>query len=114
MNIGFWHRLLFWRWRVVGIVHDADEIPEELPRNAAVLVGTQMKKKWIAFDCPCRNGHRVMLNLDDSRTPYWQLIGASFGQLSIAPSVDFHDGARRCHYFIRNSRVIWTKDSVDD
>lgn len=111
MKIKFWNRLFFWRWRVIGVAEGADEIPEELPRNAAVLVQTQAKKKWIAFDCPCRNGHRIMLNLDEGRVPYWQLTVAPFGRLSIAPSVDSHFGFRRCHYFIRNGRVIWAKDN---
>src|SRR5438552_19193784 len=25
------------------------------------------------FDCPCRTGHRIMLNADPSRPPYWTL-----------------------------------------
>ena len=47
-------------------VDEADEVPAELPRNNAVLVGT-VKTKWIVFDCPCQTGHRIMLNVDHSK-----------------------------------------------
>src|SRR5437899_8006736 len=38
------------------------------------------------FDCPCRTGHRIMLNADPSRPPYWTLNQVV--RLTISPSVD--------------------------
>src|ERR1700729_1097246 len=67
-----------------GFVEAADEIPEKLPRNAAVIVGTALRPKWIAFDCPCLSGHRIMLNLDHDRRPYWQISKVD-GPLSLSP-----------------------------
>jgi hypothetical protein len=92
-------------FRVVAIVDAADEIPDDLPRMGAVLVGTTERPTWLAFDCPCRDHHRVMLNLDRNRRPTWAVIGTK--PLTVRPSIDEYRGAERCHYFIRQGRVQW-------
>ena len=89
----------------MAVVDAADEIPEKLPRRGAVLVGTRRHPKWIAFDCPCRKAHRIMLNTDRSRYPYWSTNVK--GPLTISPSVDYHEGKRRCHYFVHKGRTVW-------
>lgn len=110
LSFKWWQWLPFQPWRLVGFVESADEIPPELPRNGAVVVGSLEFAKWIAFDCPCRTGHRIMLNLDPGRLPVWRL-GLAGKRLSIRPSVDYADGRRRCHYFVDDGGVRWTKDS---
>ncbi|MER8746123.1 DUF6527 family protein [Mesorhizobium sp. M1004] len=109
MRISWWQWLPIWRWRVVGAVESADEVPERLPRNGVALIGDINRMKWIVFDCPCRTGHRIMLNADPSRRPHWTLNQVV--RLTISPSVDFKGSQRRCHYFIRNGRIAWAKDS---
>jgi hypothetical protein len=112
MKIAWWQWLPFRAWRTVGRVESADEVPDRLPRNGSVIVVSGGLPKWIVFDCPCRKGHRVLLNTDPGRHPAWAVSRSWRGKLSISPSVDFHDGARRCHYFVRNGRIIWAKDSI--
>lgn len=96
-----------------GQVESADEIPDKLPKNTAVIVGSATQPKWIAFDCPCRSGHRIMLNLDRGRSPFWQLSTVD-GPLSLSPSVNYYDGRRRCHYFVRNGKVDWMGDTFGE
>jgi hypothetical protein len=111
MRIRWWHWLpIFRRVRCIGAVESADEIPDRLPRAAAVLVSSAGRHKWIAFDCPCGVGHRILLNLDQSRSPAW-IISAQSGLLSISPSVDYYDRMKRCHYFVRAGKVNWVGDS---
>jgi hypothetical protein len=105
MNIRWWQWLPIFRWRLVAVVHGADNVPNKLPRNGAVLVGSIKKPKWIAFDCPCGNGHRILLNLDQSRWPYW--LATVKKPLTILPSIDYRDNAKRCHYVIRKGKVKW-------
>ena len=93
------------KWRVVGRVDEADEIPDRLPRRGAILVGTEAPFKWMAFNCPCGASHRIMLNLDPGREPAWRVVGEA--PLSLAPSIDSLDGHRRCHFFIRSGRIHW-------
>ncbi|WP_410052902.1 DUF6527 family protein [Bradyrhizobium sp. SZCCHNS1049] len=97
----------------LGRVESADEIPVKLPRSTAVVVGDISRRKWIAFDCPCRSGHRIMLNLDRDRSPFWQLSTVD-GPLSLSPSVNYYDGRRRCHYFIRDGKVDWVGDTFGE
>jgi hypothetical protein len=98
-----WYR--FVGWRLVLIVEAADDIPRMLPRNGAVLVRSQGVSKWLAFDCPCLTGHRIMLNLDVTEYPHWS--AAHDGPLTIVPSIDSFQAGRRCHFVLRRGRVHW-------
>ena len=104
-KIHWWQWLPIFRWRVVAVVDSGDNVPRRLPRNGAVLVGPRARPKWIAFDCPCRARHRIMLNTDESRWPYWSTTLR--GPLTISPSIDYYHSKGRCHYFIRNGRSSW-------
>lgn len=97
--------LPIYEWRIVGIVESADDIPQRLPRNGVILVEERKRPKWIAFDCPCRIGHRIMLNADKARWPYWSINKK--GALSITPSIDYESSERRCHFIMRNGRIRW-------
>jgi len=109
MKIPWWQWLPFWRWRVVGRVEAADEVPDRLPRHAVAVVSDLGRAKWIVFDCPCRTGHRIMLNADPARRPHWTLHEVA--RLTISPSIDYRGSNRRCHYFVRSGRIDWAKDS---
>ena len=111
MKISWWQWLPVWGWRTIGSVESADEIPDNLPRNASVVVSSGGISKWISFDCPCRSGHRILLNTDKGRRPAWSVAYSAAGRLSINPSVDYHDSKRRCHYFVRNGKILWAGDS---
>jgi len=109
MKFHWWDWLPIWRWRLVGTVESADDIPNKLPHRGAVVVASAGLQKWIGFDCPCGSGHRIMLNLDGNRYPAWRVVqGAS--ALTLAPSVDYKDDRRRCHYFVRAGRTVWCQD----
>src|SRR5213593_4188245 len=103
MKLRWWEWWPWRRWRIVGEVDAADNIPTRLPRNAAVLVGTRQAPKWLSFDCPCRSGHRIVLNLDRSRWPHWR-IGTG-RRMTLSPSVDSSRPQGRCHYLITGGRV---------
>jgi hypothetical protein len=111
MKIRWWQWLPFQAWRTIGTVSSASEIPASLPRKAAVLVGGEEHVKWIAFDCACGTGHRIMLNTDPARRPYWS-IQAKGRSLTIYPSIDYKGGDKRCHYFISAGQTMWAKDHV--
>ncbi len=111
VNIHWWHWLPFRRMSCIGAVESADEIPEKLPRSAAIAVASQGQLKWLAFDCPCRAGHRILLNLDRARSPSWTATQKHNGYLSLSPSVNYYDGNRRCHYFVRDGKIVWSGDT---
>ena len=109
------NKLLFWwqsltlpwrRWRIVGTVAMADEIPDRLPDKGVILVTAQRGTTWAAFDCPCREGHRILVNLDRNRIPFWSI--ETLKPLTILPSIDDITPSRRCHFFLRNGRIKWT------
>ena len=93
------------RWRLVASVDAGDEIPEIVPNRGVVLVGAPERPQWAVFDCPCRNGHRLMLNLNTRRDPCWQITESR--PLSMRPSVDATSDAGRCHFVMRRGRIRW-------
>ena len=98
---------LRWRgWRIIGQVGAGDEVPDQLPNKGVVLVGAPGRETWIAFDCPCRTGHRLMVNLDRTRRPFWRVD--SLRPLSIHPSIDYISAERRCHFMVRGGRIHWS------
>ena len=95
-----------WRpWAIAGHVGAADEIPDQLPEKGIILVGVGDSPTWAALDCPCRKGHRLMVNLDRSRLPVWTID--SVKPLTLRPSIDDITQARQCHFLIRRGRIRW-------
>lgn len=109
-RISWWQWITFpgRKWRIVTTVDAADEIPERLPAHGVVLVGSLEHPKWIAFDCPCKSGHRIIVALDRAYSPHWRIT--SIKKLSITPSIDYCGTGRRCHYFITKGRTVWARD----
>ena len=105
--MGWWQSLpLPWRpWRIVGQAGAGDEVPERLPHRGVLLVGAPESATWAVFDCPCRTGHRLMVNLDRTRHPFWRI--ESRRPLSIRPSIDDITSERRCHFIIRDGKLRW-------
>ena len=95
------------RWRIEHTAAEVDEVPPEIPRRRAYLVTTATRKKWLVFDCPCRTGHRLMINLDQTRQPYWHIVLSRSKLITLSPSIDFRDEHRRCHYVVRRGRIMW-------
>ncbi|MYS04971.1 hypothetical protein GTW71_00545 [Streptomyces sp. SID6041] len=71
-----------------------------------MLVANGRIMKWLAFDCPCREDHQVLLNLNPSIHPNWTVKASK--PLTVTPSIDEQRGGKRCHYFIRDGCIEWT------
>lgn len=100
-------RLVFRPWLLAGTVSNGDEVPDRIPPRRAVLVGAPSRWKWLVFDCPCHAGHRIMLNLDRNRRPYWNLRVSAKGRITVSPSIDFRGRDRSCHYLITAGKIVW-------
>ena len=111
MSIARWKHLLQpWRaWHVSERVTASDKVPGSLINKEVVLVGKPGNETWAVFDCPCRKGHRLMLNLDGSRHPLWRIT--SYHPLSIWPSIYETTLGQDCHFVVKNGRIIWVPPS---
>ena len=104
--MGILKRIYYWRrWKADSRVDSVGDVPDVIPPRHAVRVGTSNFDKWLVFDCPCRRGHRVMLNLDVEHRPRWS-IGDGY-LLDLGPSVDEVSRVGYCHYVVRAGRVQW-------
>lgn len=105
MKFSWTQWLPFRSWRLLAAVEAADEVPKRLPARGMILVGSEDYPKWLAFDCPCKQSHRILVPLDRAKKPHWRIEGTS--KVSLFPSVDALRGNVRCHYIIRNGRTQW-------
>jgi hypothetical protein len=106
LGLGLLARLPRRRFFIADEVDTPGDVPERLPRKAMVLVRQPSRPMWLAFDCPCERGHRLLVNLDSRRKPCWKLYDKS-RRVSLSPSVDYRGPAYRCHFLIRDGRVRW-------
>lgn len=100
-------------WRVEATVSEVDQVPRRIRARRAFLVAAEARRKWLVFDCPCGSGHRILLNLDRSRRPFWTLRVAKDRRFTLEPSVDYSDDRRSCHYFLSEGRVEWVAEKGD-
>lgn len=97
------------------VVESVLEVPDSLPHRTAVLIQPEgMPEQWLAFDCPCSDGHRLLMNLSSARSPRWRLVLARHGAVSLAPSVDSHSAAGRCHFWLRDGHPSWVRAQDDE
>lgn len=90
------------------------DVPGSLA-GTAVLVGPEgMPEQWLAFDCPCGQGHRLLMNLSTARSPRWRLALGRRGAVSLAPSVDSHSAVGRCHFWLRDGYPVWVPVRQDE
>ena len=101
------------RWRLAGAVAEVDEVPSSLPAQRCMLVGSRSHPKWLAYDCPCERGHRVLLNLDRTRRPFWTLRVSWLGRVTVSPSVADRGREGPCHYFLSNGLVEWVPEAEE-
>lgn len=89
-------------------VAEADELPDTMLKRRIYLVGSPARPKWAAFACPCESGHTITLNLQSKRRPSWRV--STRDGVSLWPSVDVRE-RRRCHFWVRHSRIYWAADA---
>lgn len=103
-----WRVLRGRRLRTTGLVQSALDLPEKAPPlEAYVVAGASDAPQWVAFECPCARGHRIMLNLSTARRPRWTLTIHDSGRLTIGPSVDAHSEFGRCHFWCVDGKIKW-------
>jgi hypothetical protein len=80
------------------------DVPERIPRRVLAVVGTPAA--WAMFECPCGQGHRIMVRIRPHATgAHWELTRD--GRPSLRPSIDSQHPGRRCHFWLRKGRVHW-------
>ena len=87
------------------------EAPASIPRHALILIGTEQHPKWAAFECPCGTGHKIMVSLVPTHPRNWRLELAN-GRPTLLPSIDYSDEHGRCHFWLRDGRIEFTRDSI--
>lgn len=93
------------RFTGVVVVADRGGLPTVLNPRRIYQLGE--RGKWAVLDCPC--GRELELNLAHPGRAQWTLRADEAGRPSLFPSVDYH-GGRRCHFWLRDGRVLWVSN----
>lgn len=66
--------------------------------------------KWACFRCPGGCGETIKLSLSKNKRPKWTAVPDWLKRPTVSPSVRQLNDCR-CHFWIRQGRVDWCKDS---
>jgi len=110
-------RIVSWFDRILGrdlwTIESSEEVPD-VPRFRRVYLIGETDMPWsAAFLCPCGCGELVQLSLLPDDKPSWIASGATGGLASLHPSIWRIRGCRS-HFFIKEGKVIWAKESRPD
>lgn len=94
------------RYPRLRLADAVDDLPEALPARVIICIGEPSSPKWLAMDCPCGRGHRILLSLQPTHAPHWQLF-LDGRAATVAPSIDRRDDGCRCHFWLERGRVRW-------
>lgn len=104
------HGLYTGRLNRVAYYSERDDLPE-IPRPDEISVaGSLSAPKWAVIDCPCGYGHTILLPLQATVRPHWRIELDAKARVSLAPSIDRDDRVRRCHFWIKESRIEWVSE----
>ena len=91
----------------VRIYESAAALPDQLPRRVLAVAGDPAA--WAVMECPCGTGHQLKVRIRaHGQATVWDL-NQTEGRPTLDPSVDFDSKGRRCHFWLRNGRVIWSR-----
>jgi hypothetical protein len=101
----------FWpaRYRVI-------RVPEEPTKGypGELYVVEDAGVQWTAvMACPDRCGNLLHMNLLPDTKPLWVLTEEPNGTASLSPSVWRREGCES-HFFLRNGRVKWVPNALDN
>jgi len=106
--IAYWWKRLRRRRRYgkVAVVDSMSAVPERLGGTIYIVRRGGIDRR-AAFDCPCRCGRKIDLNLVKSgQQPSWSAMMEG-DKITLHPSVWLRSDPCQSHFFIRGSRIIW-------
>ena len=92
------------QYSAVKFVNSLPDVPNEVKNDIYVVV-SKKTAKWIVFDCPCFNGHKITVNLMKSNYPYWK-FRFFLKKISLSPSIIVTDHFCRSHFWLESNRAF--------
>ena len=94
------------RFDGVRVVERVSDVPDETG-GLIYLVKRNGDLLWAILDCPCRQGHRLTVDLHTNHDPYWT-VKREGSAISFRPSLWYHDRCRS-HFWITRNSVRWVQ-----
>lgn len=89
----------------IVIIESMTDLPSKLSSNLYIVKRGGHDRRAV-FNCPCKCGRRIDLNLVKGYGPSWTLVFKN-GKATISPSVWLREERCQSHFFIRDSKVDW-------
>lgn len=77
--------------------------PEQIKSGEIIIVNDAGYLKWACFQCPTC-GETILLSLNQTRRPRWQVTLDWFNRPTLHPSIRQTDG-QKCHFWIKQGKV---------
>lgn len=74
------------------------------------IVTPKKEPKWALFQCPCKCGHVITLNLSPKKVPKWRVYLEKDGSPTLYPSIRQINGCLS-HFWIKQGKVYWCEDT---
>ena len=87
-----------------------EDLPDNTQKNTVYIIGGRKHPFSVAIICP-RQACRQIIHLDVSSqvNKRWRITEHSDGQISLSPSVYVTGLPCRCHYWLREGRIVWSE-----
>jgi Family of unknown function (DUF6527) len=90
-------------------ITSAHPAPDQIVPGEMTVVRDRVDK-WACFRCPGGCGETIKLSLSKNKRPKWTAVPDWLKRPTVSPSVRQLNDCR-CHFWIRQGRVDWCKDS---
>lgn len=85
-----------------------EDLPETPERNTIYVVGGREYPYYAVVVCPRRKCRKAIhLEISPEFKRRWKFRENRNGTLSLSPSIHVTDSSCRCHYWIKNGKVVW-------
>jgi len=91
------------RYKIIKFLASLSDVPDQVG-NDIYIVGTSGTSKWVVFDCPCGEGHKLTVNLMKSSYPRWRMKMSRDG-ISLSPSIVVTDHPCKSHFWLESNRA---------
>lgn len=80
--------------------------PEDVESDIVYVIGGKGYVKWAYLKCPDNCDENIILNLSQSRKPYWTVKQDKKGRATIHPSIHKLEGCKS-HFWIKKGHLMW-------
>ena len=98
----------FWENKPQYRTQWVEDLPDDLQKNTIYIIGGRAYPYYAAVTCPRKHCKQIIhLEISGQFRKRWRVTEHEDGSLTLSPSVYVNKLPCRCHYWLRQGRVVW-------